>query len=840
MAGVRVRPQGSCSLRPSEPLHCYKLRGGATTVSFASKFQSLCCKSQFPGNPSRKSNSRGGFSRNCSRIDVVSAGELIKRYVENGNCEDAIVVYVKMLELGLPVAEEFQFFPILIKAFGGLCDVGKAREIHGHVLKLGVLGDVYDANSILGVYWKCGEVDDAVQMFEKMPERDLVSWNTMISGFCHSGDYVSSLGMFSRMVRDHWVLPNRVACLSALTSCSSLHSLVHGREIHGFALKRWLDGDQFMVSGLIDMYMKCGDVKNAERVYRSVIGEACIRENTVIWNVMISGYVSNGCWPQAAELFLEMLAIGFLPDTSTMVAITGLCSHLMDLAFGKQIHKFCLSTQLNTDVRVETALMDMYFKCGDSTTGLEIFRRSLNRNMVMWGAAISNFAQSSHPREALNLFHDYILEYGFVDSVIILAILRACSSLAVKSIGMEIHGLLVKLGFDSDHFVASALVDFYSKTRDIESAQKVFHRLPARDLVSWNALISGYTQNEYLDEALKAFLDMQLEEIRPNTVTVASILSVCAQLSIMMLCKEVHGYLIRQEFESNVLVSNSLMTTYAKCGDIKSSRSVFVKMPERNLVSWNSILLGLGVHGHADETFALFEKMEAAGLEPDHATFTALLSACSHAGRIEEGLKYFQRMVEVYKIEPQLEQYTCMVDLLGRAGHLKQAYDIISTMPCASDDRIWGSLLGSCKIHGDERLAEVVADHIFKLDPTNIGYRTLLANLYEGYGKWNDVTRVRSDIKGVGLKKMPGCSWIEVDNNLHTFTAGDHSHNEAEEIYFTIENLTTEIRKAGYIPQLLTLGEGLDEVLDEDLTSSRDKGLLFLVASTNNHQQVSI
>ncbi|XP_061990747.1 pentatricopeptide repeat-containing protein At2g29760, chloroplastic-like [Rosa rugosa] len=186
MAAVRVRPQGSCSMVLSEPLHCcYKFRGGATTtpcsVSFASKFQSLCCKSQLLG----KSNSRGGFSR----IDVVSGGELIKRFDENGNCEDAIVVYVKMLQLGLPEAEEFQFFPILIKAFGGFCDVGKAREIHGHVLKLGVLGDVYDANSILGVYWKCGEVEDAVQMFEKMPERDLVSWNTMISGFCHSGDY---------------------------------------------------------------------------------------------------------------------------------------------------------------------------------------------------------------------------------------------------------------------------------------------------------------------------------------------------------------------------------------------------------------------------------------------------------------------------------------------------------------------------------------------------------------------------------------------------------------------------------------------------------------------------
>ncbi|KAL6177462.1 hypothetical protein ACLB2K_048988 [Fragaria x ananassa] len=615
-----VRPQGWCSVRPSEPILCHNFKGASLTacsVSFTSKFQSLRSNSQFMQNPTRKSNIRGGFPVNCSVNDVLSAGEVIKRHVENGNCEDAVAVYVKLLELGLPVAEEFQFFPILIKAFGGFCDVGKAREVHGHVLKLGVLGDVYDANSILGVYWKCGSVEDAVQLFVKMPERDLVSWNTMISGFCHLGDYVRCLEVFRRMVRDHWVLPNRVACLSGLTSCASVMSLVHGREIHGFVVKRWLDGDQFMVSGLVDMYMKCGDVKNAECVFRRVVDDECVRGNTVIWNVMISGYVCNGCWPQAVELFLEMLEIGLLPDTSTMVAVTDLCSQLMDLAFGKQIHKFCLSTQLSTDVRVETALMDMYFKCGDITTDLEIFRRSLKRNMVMWSVAISNLAQSSHPHEALSLFYDYILEYGFVDSVILLAVLRASSSLAVKSIGMEIHSLAVKLGFDSDVFVASAIVDFYAKCRDVESAQKVFYRLPARDLVSWNALISGYAQNEYLDEALEAFLEMQREEVRPNTVTVASILSVCAQLSVIMLCKEVHGYLLRQEFDSNVLVSNSLITTYAKCGDIKSSRSVFETMHQRNEVSWNSILLGLGMHGHADKAFALFRKMEAAGLKPD-------------------------------------------------------------------------------------------------------------------------------------------------------------------------------------------------------------------------------
>ncbi|PQP94075.1 putative pentatricopeptide repeat-containing protein [Prunus yedoensis var. nudiflora] len=390
-------------LRPSEALQ-YKLRGASKPclVSFSSKFHTFCSKVQFLQNPSILGR---GLSRDSSLDEVLSAGQLIKEYVEDGNGEDAITIYVKMLEFGLPV-EEFRFFPCLIKAFGGLSDVGKAREVHGHVLKLGVLDDVYDVNSLLGVYWKCGAIEDAVQMFEKMCKRDLVSWNTVISGLCHSGDYMGSLRMFSRMIHDHWVLPNRVACLSALTSCSSVQSLVHGRELHGFVVKREIDTDQFLVSGLIDMYMKCGDVKNAEYVFRSIINEESIRGNPVIWNVMISGYVANGCLSHAVEVFLEMLSIGLSPDTSTMVAVIVLCSQMLDLAFGRQMHKFCFGIQLNNDARVETALMDMYFKCGDSKAGLEIFQRSLNRNMVMWGAIISNFAQSSRPDEALNLFHN--------------------------------------------------------------------------------------------------------------------------------------------------------------------------------------------------------------------------------------------------------------------------------------------------------------------------------------------------------------------------------------------------------------------------------------------------
>ncbi|KAG7951771.1 hypothetical protein I3843_12G025900 [Carya illinoinensis] len=772
----------------------------ASSLCYGSKFQNRKTLVRFQESQSQKSIIKSGSVDDQPSDGVSSAGTLIREFVDDGLFENAIKVYLGMIEGGFP-AEQFRFFTSLIKAFGMLSDVDKVKQVHGHVLKLGVLNDVFVGNSLLSSYWKCRAVKAAVQLFEKMCERDSVSWNAMISGFCQSGDYTGSLITLSRMISEYGLYPNRVACLSVLSACSSIESLIHGREIHCYVVKSGLIVDDFLVSGLIEMYMKCGDVRTAEYVFEGNLDNESSRGNTVIWNVMTLGYVSNGFLLRAVDMFLEMLAIEIIPDSATLVTVLVLCSQLADLAVGEQIHKFIYSFGLNDDVRVETALIDMYFKCGDPEAGLKIFKRSQNHNLIMWGAVISNCAQNGSFAEALELFHTFMSELGFADSIILLAVLRACSSLTLKPRGTEIHGLTIKIGFDDNVFVGGALVDMYAKCRDIESAEKVFHRLPIRDLVIWNSLIAGYAQNERADEALKAFHIMQSEQIAPNSVTAACILSVCAYLSVVILCKELHCYLVRRGYESNSLVSNSLISTYAKCGDIFSSRAVFESMLERNIVSWNSIILGYGMHGRTDEMFLLFEKMKETGMKPDHATFTALLSACSHAGRVDMGWSYFKGMVEDHKLEPQVEHYTCMVDLLGRVGHLKQAYDLIMSMPCVPDDRIWGSLLGSCKTHGNEKLAELVANHIFRLDPACIGYRVLLSNIYEGFGKQNEAARVRSDIKELGLKKQPGCSWIEVDNKIHTFIARDHSHHQSEEIYAAIESLTVEMKRAGYNPK---------------------------------------
>ncbi|KAL9265358.1 Pentatricopeptide repeat-containing protein, partial [Drosera capensis] len=800
----------------------------------------------------------GDQPQNASAVDI-----LILEHTKSGCHEEAVRVYLDFISAGSAI-DGISSFSTLIKAVGDLRDIQLGRQFHGHFLKLGTLDDIYNANALLGMFWKCGMGHDADKLFERVQERDLISWNTMISGLHKSMRYAESLELFRSMVIYFGMYPNHITCISALSSCGSNGSVMHGREIHGYVIKHELDHNKFVVNGLLEMYMKHGNIKYAELVSDRSLED--LSGDTVLWNIMLLGYANNGCFSQALLLLDDLMSSGMEPDSAILVPALVVSSRSSNLALGKQIHSLIKRTGLEQDTRVRTALMDMYFDCGDRPSALKLFRRSRNRNPVMWGMIISNCTRSGFPQEALNLYLQYRLEDGLVNGFIVLAALRACSSLNLKAEGMELHGLAVKLGFDDDRYIVSALVAMYMKAQDVGSAEKAFMRVSARDAIMGNAMMTGYAKNDRVAqdvgsakkafmrvsardaimgnammtgyakndrvaqdvgsakkafmrvsardaimgnammtgyakndrvaqdvgsakkafmrvsardaimgnammtgyakndrvaqdvgsakkafmrvsardaimgnammtgyakndrviEALKAFKDMQCHGIGPNAVTISSLLSICALISVGSKCREVHGYVIREGLDTNnLLVSNSLIATYAKSGDMKSSRTIFDRMKERDVVSWNNILLALGIHGAVDELFASFENMKAVGVKPDKVTFTCVLSACSHAGRLDDGLKYFRSMVKEYGIEAELEQCNCIVDLLGRAGYLKEAHDLILGLP-SSDVRIWGSLLGACQIHGNHQLAELVLPQILELDPDDIGYRVLV------------------------------------------------------------------------------------------------------------------
>ncbi|KAL4194992.1 hypothetical protein AMTRI_Chr05g71220 [Amborella trichopoda] len=724
--------------------------------------------------------------------DIRVWNEKIRELIENSQFADGIRVYVALLSMNV-VFDKFTL-PRVIKAFGGISDSRKGKQIHAHVVKFGFCVDTFVANSLMAMYTKCGAMDCSLKLFDRMHEIDVISWNTLIGGFRRLGKPNEALETLQNMQLLGGLRPNLQTCLAALSVCASHGFLLHGRETHSFSIKNGFISDLFVGNSIIDMYMKCGHLMAAEKVFHGLL-----QRNAVTYNLMIIGYVHYGCELKALMMFCEILISSVIPDSATAIGVLVSCSQLLDFEHGRCVHAHIIKHSLDLDTRVATALIDMYFKCGSIDGALLVFKNAFFRNLVMWGVVIKGCARNAYPYRALDFFSQMRQEGVQADSMVIVSTLRVCSSLSLLNKAKEVHAFSIRMGYDTDMYVGSALVDVYAKDGDVSHAHKVLLRMPMRDVISWNALISGYIHHDHFDDGLMAFQAMQLEDVKPNSVTISSILRACGQLSVFHHCKQIHGYHFRNGLESNVLVCNSLIVSYLRCGDIDHARMIFNQMPEKDETTWNSMILGCGMHGLVDDSLDLLTRMQLVGITPSDATFTGILSACSHAGRVKEGWECFRSLIDDYGIVPKVEHYTCMVDLLGRASHLNEAYELIKGMPCEPDALIWGSLLGACKIHGNQNLAESVAEHLFDLDPEIIGYHVLLSNLYADFGKFDDIARIRGTLKEKGARKNPGCSWIEVNNKVHVFLAGDRSHPQHEEIYATLDNLTRKLKEAGCV-----------------------------------------
>ncbi|XP_074558951.1 pentatricopeptide repeat-containing protein At5g08510-like [Curcuma longa] len=409
----------------------------------------------------------------------------------------------------------------------------------------------------------------------------------------------------------------------------------------------------------------------------------------------------------------------------------------------------------------------------------------------------------------------------------------ACAAFARPGHGRAIHARFLLSGFPFDAFVATALLDLYAKSGLLDSARRVFDEMPTRDValwnsmirgysrygdldkarelfdampfrnvISWTSMVSGYTQNSRYEEAINVFSRMWEEgEVKPNEVTLASVLPACAHLGAMELGMKIEAYVRNNGMLRNVFVCNALLEMFAKCGDIEHAKKVFDEMGViRNLCSYNTMIMGLAVHGKWHESLELFQEMQARGISPDDITLVGVLLACTHGGLVDEGQIIFDSMEKDFRITPKLEHYGCMVDLLGRAGYIKEAYSLITSMPMEPDSVIWGALLGACSFHRDVQLAEIAAEFLYKLEPWNSGNLVILSNVYASSGRWASVVNVWRLMKGKQHRKSAGYSIIELDGNMHKFLVEDKSHPQFEEIYTLLDEITMSMRRFGYKP----------------------------------------
>jgi pentatricopeptide repeat protein len=359
----------------------------------------------------------------------------------------------------------------------------------------------------------------------------------------------------------------------------------------------------------------------------------------------------------------------------------------------------------------------------------------------------------------------------------------------------------MKAGFNVNAPVSTALTTLYCRLNDMDSARKAFDAMPDKTMESWNAMISGYAQNGLTEMAVALFQEMQALNVRPNPLTISSTLSACAQLGALSLGKWVHKIIAKENLELNVYVMTALIDMYVKCGSIAEARCIFNRMDNKNVVSWNAMISGYGLHGQGTEALKLYKDMLDVHLLPTSSTFLSVLYACSHGGMVEEGQIAFRSMTTDYGITPGIEHCTCMVDLLGRAGRLKEAFELISEFPkSAVGPGVWGALLAACRVHKDGDLAKLASEKLFELEPENAGYYVLLSNLYTSKKQFSEAAVVRQEAKSRKLVKTPGCTLIEIGDKPHVFMAGDRAHPQSDAIYSYLEKLTTKMIEAGYRP----------------------------------------
>ncbi|XP_057873032.2 pentatricopeptide repeat-containing protein At1g11290, chloroplastic-like [Cryptomeria japonica] len=655
------------------------------------------------------------------------------------------------------------------------------------------------------MYAKSGSLVDARKVFDHMEQRDNLSWNTIIAAYRRHGYPQETVTLFHHM-QQTVLQPDRFTFATVLPTFAKMGALEQGMNIHQRIKDKGILSDVVVATALVDMYAKCGKIDKASELF-----DRMPERNVFSWNAIIAGYTQNGFVEKTLETFRQMQFAGVKPDPATFASILPACAKMGALEQGIDIHRSIKDRSILSDIVVATALVDMYAKCGSVDKARELFDKMTRRNVISWNVMIGGYAQNGFVEKALETFKQMQLAGVMPDSATFASVLPACAKMGALEQGVDIHQSIMEGGLLSNLIVGNALVDMYAKCGSIDKAHELFDKLPQKNVVSWNAMIAGYAQNGYVEKALETFNRMQMACVKPNSTTFASILPACAKMGALEQGMDIHQCIMERGFLSDIRVGNALVDMYAKCGSIDKARELFDKMPQKNVVSWNVMIAGYAQNGLCKDALKIFELIEHSGTYPDTVSFACVLCACSHAGLVNEGCTFFNHMSDPYCITPTVDHYVCMVDLLARAGYLEDCLNFIIKMPLKPVVGLWMSFLGACRAHMNIGLGVFTALLLLDLDPENAATYVLLSNNYAKAGRWSEVQIVRRLMKDKGIKKIPGCSWIEGHKTVHVFCVGDRSHPQTQEIYAKLEKLDWEMKAAGYFPDSRHLLNDVEE-----------------------------
>ncbi|XP_057765715.1 pentatricopeptide repeat-containing protein At3g29230-like [Salvia miltiorrhiza] len=503
---------------------------------------------------------------------------------------------------------------------------------------------------------------------------------------------------------------------------------------------------------------------------------------------MSKGYLQNDALSEVAVLFCDMIRENVSPNCYTLPAVLKSCCKSSSWKEGEQVHCIAVKNGFISNTYVGTNLIELYSGAGRLVCAYRAFTEMVDRNVVSWTAMITGYVANGDLVSARRLFdlapeRDVVLWNRMV------------------SVHIDLGDMVeAKRLFDmmpcKDLMSYNTLLNGYAKNGDVEGCERLFESMQERNYFSWNGLIGAYAHNGRFLEVLDAFKRMLKEtNVQPNDATLVNVLAACARLGDLDFGKKVHKYAEEYGYEGNVYVCNGLIDMYAKCGLVECAIRLFEGMVKKDIITWNTIINALAVHGHGGEALSIFSKMKNGGEKPDGITFIGILCACSHMGLVEDGLAYFNSMTDEYAIQPKIEHYGCVVDLLARGGHLEQAVEFIHSMPVKADSVIWTALLAASRIHKKIMFAELSLQRLIELDPCNPANYVMLSNVYGEAGKWEARARVKVAMRDTGSKKVPGWSSVQTeDGGVAEFYCFDERHSRTEEIYVALRGLTKLLR----------------------------------------------
>ncbi|KAK8921815.1 Pentatricopeptide repeat-containing protein [Platanthera zijinensis] len=597
--------------------------------------------------------------------------------------------------------------------------------------------------------------------------------------------------------------------LSRMEFCESMAEL---RQIQAQFTRTGLITQRFPASRALAF---CALSDNGDMNHARLLFDQIPDPNTYIWNTMIRGYIRCGSPLLGLSFFRDMNSNKANFDCRTIVFALKACECLSRILLGLEIHGLAYKWGFDLKILVQNSLMHFYVRMGHFDSTIKVFDEMAERDVVSWTTIIDGYSEKGHHTDALKAFRSMLAVGVQLNAVTMLTVLSVCSQIGSLNLGRSFHGyaekskfcdysslmnalmdMYVKCGclnsaqrvFDSldtkDVFSWTSMMNGYAKNGDLDLARKFFNEMPDKNSVSWSSMIAGYAQANRPEEALNIFRDMISANVEPITATLVSALSACGQRGCLDLGRWIYDcYIYKSGLKLTVNLSNAFIDMYAKCGAIDQAAKLFHEMKEKDIVSWNSMIMGYGYHGHGREAVALFERLKGEGVLPDDITFIGVLSSCCHGGLVSEGRRYFVDMKAEFGIEPKPAHYACLVDLLGRVGLLEEASELVKNMPVEGNEASWGALLNACRVHRNLKLGRCAGERLLGGDSVDSGVYSLLSNIYAIWNKWEEVKQVRIVMRNRKVKKVPGCSSIEIEGNSYEFFAADRSQSFSERIY---------------------------------------------------------